>query len=280
MLAILPAAASPVDDYSNAVHRALSLVQFAESGDEPSLRQAILIVEQLPGPAQVEILRDLRAQPAKLADASQRLQGLYSAMQQHTDTPNPERAQQQLRDVLSMPRYAGLGTGPSLLERVVTTVLRAVGQFLIWLGLGNLRLNVPVWVWFALTVMLILLIIFWPIRTGISFGGRQARTRVTPAVPSPSADFFAQADRLAAAGDYVGATRALAGGVAVRLSGERVWDQSPYTVRELFSRTEHPEKLRPLLGLFEEASYGNRRPDQASYARAAQAAEPCRKRAA
>ena len=84
---------------------------------------------------------------------------------------------------------------------------------------------------------------------------------------------------MATAGDYVGAVRALAGGVAVRLSGERAWDRSPDTVRELFSRADQPEALRPLLRSFEEASYGNRPLDQAGYARAAEAALRFRKAA-
>jgi hypothetical protein len=48
----------------------------------------------------------------------------------------------------------------------------------------------------------------------------------------------------------------------------------------LFSRADHPEALRPLLRLFEEASYGERRPDAGLYARAAEAAEPFRMKVA
>lgn len=238
------------------------------------------VLESAPGPAQPEILRDLRAQPPNLADADQRLQALYSALQQRVDTPDPDRAAQQLHEVLSMPRYAGLGAGQGLLERIVTTVLSAIGRFLNWLGVGNLHLNIPLWVWLGLAVIAILVIILWPIRSGLDWRGRQARQARMALASRPSVDFFAEADRLAASRDYVGAIRALAGGVAVRLSGERAWDQSPYTVRELFQRAQHPEALRTLLRSFEETSYGQRVPDAALYARAAEAAQPYRGMAA
>lgn len=255
-------------------------MQFAERGDTPSLQQAIQVLESAPGPPQPEILRDLRAAQPDLNDADQRLLALYQALQQRVDTPDPALAQRQLRDVLGMPRYAGLSTGPSLAQRIVSAVLDALQRLLNWLSAHNLNPNVPVWVWFGLAALLILLIIFWPIRGALTAGGRQARMRSGPVAPPPSVDFFAEADRLATAGDYVAAIRALAGGVAVRLSGERAWDRSPYTVRELFSRADQPETLRPLLRSFEEASYGQRRPDQASYARAAEAAERYRRNAA
>jgi hypothetical protein len=255
-------------------------VQFAEKGDAPSLQQAIQVLYTAPGPPQPEVLRDLRATEPDLADADQRLQALYQALQQRVDTPDPALAQRQLHDVLAMPRYAGLSTGPSLAQRIVSAILDALQRFLNWLRAHNLNPNVPVWVWFGLAGLLVLLIIFWPIRGAITAGGRQARLRSGPVLPPPSVDFFAEADRLASGGDYIGAIRALAGGVAVRLSGERAWDRSPYTVRELFARADQLETLRPLLRSFEEASYGQRRPDQASYARAAEAAARYRREAA
>lgn len=272
-------AQTSIDDYSSAVHRALSLVQFAEKGDTPSIDQAIQVLKAVPGPPQAEILADLQAPTPRLADADQRLQALSRALQQQVDTPDPAAAQHALNDVLAMPRYAGMTTGPSLLERIVGTVLNAIASFLRWLGVGNLHLNIPVWFWLAFAATLILAIILWPLRTAITRGGRQAKS-VRPAGPLPSMDFFARADRLAAAGDYAGAIRALAGGVAVRLNGERAWDQSPYTVRELFSRSDNPERLRPLLRLFEETSYGQRPADQSSFASASQVAAPFRSKAA
>ena len=85
---------------------------------------------------------------------------------------------------------------------------------------------------------------------------------------------------MAAAGDFMGAIQALTGGVTIKISGERAWDRSPFTVRELFQRTEHPELLRPLLRSFEEASYGHRAPDRPMYAQAVEAAHHYRQSAA
>ncbi len=270
------ASASQTDDYTNAIHRALTLVRFAERGDAPSLPQALRALEQAPGPSQPEILRDLRAVPPNLTDADSRLQALDSALQARVDTPDPYRASQQLKAVLSMPRYAGLATGPSLAERTFTTILDAIRNFLQWSGVGNLHLNIPLWVWLALTGLVILAIIAWPIRGTLSRGGREATVRRATSAAQPPADFFGEADRLAAAGDYQAAVRALAGAVAVKLSGERAWDHSPFTVRELFYRSKDPQTLWPLLRSFEEASYGRRPPDLKMYARAAEAAQPYR----
>ncbi|HVH64479.1 MAG TPA: hypothetical protein VM674_00465 [Candidatus Acidoferrum sp.] len=251
-------------------------MQFAERGDAPSAQQALQALQSAPGPAQPEIIRDLSSNPPNLGDADQRLQALFDALQQHIDTPDPERAKQQLHDVLAMPRYAGVGSGQGLLERIVTTVLNAIGRFLNFLGVGNLHLNIPLWVWFALAALAILVIILWPIRGGLDWRGRQARQARAAITANPSVDFFAEADRLAGSRDYGGAIRALTGGVAVRLSGERGWQQSPYTVRELFQRAKDPEALRSLLRSFEETSYGQRVPDVALYERAAEAARPYR----
>src|SRR3989440_8436494 len=83
-----PASASSADDYTNAVHRALTLVQFAERGDAPSVPQAIDILVKGTGETQPEILRDLRSTPPELRDADQRLQALYDALQSGADTPD------------------------------------------------------------------------------------------------------------------------------------------------------------------------------------------------
>ena len=233
-----------------------------------------------PGPSQPEILHDLGADPPNLTDADQRLEALYTALQARVDTPDPARASQQLNNVLSMPRYVGLASGPSVVDRIVDAVSTALGRFFRWLGIGNLHLGIPLWVWLGLAALFILGIILWPIRATFSRGGREAVPRAAPSMVRPSVDFFAQADRLAAAGDYLGAIQALAGGVTVRISGDRAWDRSPFTVRELFARTEQPEQLRPLLDSFEEASYGHRAPDRPMYAQAVEAARRYRGSAA
>jgi hypothetical protein len=270
--------ASEADDYTNAIHRALALVQFAERGDVPSRQQAITVLVQGTGNSQPEVLSDLRAEPPDLTDADQRLQALYSALQARVDTPDPGQARQRLHQILAMPRYAGLATGPSLLDQVITALLRAIAAVLSWLGLN--RAHIPTLLWLALALLALAAVVLLTIRGGFSRGGKEARQRRTAPAPRLPVDFFADADLLASTGDYLAAIRALAGGVAASISGERAWSESPLTVRELFARSARPEALRPLLLPFEEASYGHRAPDAAMYVRAVDAAAPYRVRAA
>ena len=273
------ALASSADDYTNAVHRALTLVQFAERGDVPSVQQAIDVVVQGTGSSQPEILRDLRKSPPDLGDADQRLQALYATLQARVDTPDPAQAQRQLQGILSQPRYAGLSAGPSLLAQIIDFILGRIGDLLTWLGVGKLHLNIPLWVWLAIGIAAVIAIIVWPIRGGLSPGGREARLRATAPMAFRRSDFFGDADRLAANHDYAGAIKALAGGVSVKLRGEHTWEHSPFTVRELFQQSDRAEALRPLLLSFEEASYGHRTPDATTYARAADAAAAFRRTA-
>jgi hypothetical protein len=274
------ASASPADDYTTAVHRGLTLVQFAERGDQPSVQQAIDVLVQGTGRSQPEILRDLRQSPPDLVDADQRLQALYTALQARVDTPDPARAGQQLQNILSQPRYSGLSAGPSLPEQILGFIVDRIGDFLSWAGVDNLHLNIPVWLWLTFGLVVVIGILVWLIRALLSRGGREARMRANTSTARPRLDFFADADRLAAAQDYAAAIRALAGGVSVRLRGEQAWEHSPFTVRELFQQAERAERLRSLLLSFEEASYGHRTPDAAAYARAAEAAAPYRQAAA
>jgi len=274
------AAASPADDYTNAVHRALTLVQFAERGDVPSVQQAIDVLVEGTGGSQPEILKDLRKSPPDLGDADQRLQALYSTLQARVDTPDPSQAQRQLRGILSQARYAGLTAGPSLPEQILDFIVGRIGDLLRWLGVEKLHLNIPIWVWLAIGIAAVTAIIVWPIRGGLSRGGREARARTAAVMARRSVDFFGHADQLAASNDYVGAIKALTGGVSVQLRGEHAWEHSPFTVRELFQQSDRAEALRPLLLSFEEASYGHRTPDEVTYARAAEAAAPYRRSAA
>ena len=279
-LGITPAAASSADDYANAVHRALTLVQFAERGDVPSVQQAIDVLTTDTGNTQPEILLDLRRNPPDLGDADQRLQALYATLQARVDTPDPGQAQRQLQTILSQSRYAGLATGPSIPERILDFIVRRIGDLLKWLGVGGLGLNIPLWAWLAIGLAAVIAIIAWPIRGGLSRGGREARLRAAAPMARGRVDFFREADRLASSHDYVAAIRALAGGVAVHLRGEHAWEHSPFTVRELFQQSERADALRPLLLSFEEASYGHRTPDADTYGRAAEAAAPYRGTAA
>ena len=276
----VPASASTVDDYSNTIHRALTLVQFAERGDAPSRDQALSLLSQPGGIDQPEILADLRAEPPRLVDADQRLQALYTALQARVDTPDPDLASQRLHQVLSQARYSNLTTGPSIPERILAFIFASIARLLSWLGVGNLHRNLPLWLLLGLSLLAIAAIGVLVARGNFSPGGREARLRHVVAAARPPIDFFSEADRLAAAGDYPGAIRMLAGGVAVRISGEHVWERSPFTVRELFARAERMDALRPLLLQFEEAIYGHRPADAAAYARAAEAAAPYRQAAA
>jgi hypothetical protein len=75
----------------------------------------------------------------------------------------------------------------------------------------------------------------------------------------------------------VRAIRALCAGVAATLAGERTWEGSPLTVREIFQHAPDPATLRPLLVPFEAAVYGGRGVDPATYERAMRVAEPFRR---
>jgi len=276
----LPASANEVDDYTNTIHRALTLVQFAERGDAPSREQAIAVLSQGTGAAQPEVLADLRAEPPRLVDAAERLQALFTALQARVDTPDPNLAAQRLHQILSQPRYSGLSAGPSIPEQILAAIINAIGWLLSRLGVGNLHLHLPLLLLLALSLLVIGVIVVLVIRGNFSPGGREARVRSGVVTRRAPLDFFQEADRLAAAGDYRGAIRMLAGGVAVKTSGEQAWDRSPFTVRELFARSQRMDALRPLLLQFEEAIYGHRPADAAAYARAAEAAAPYRQAAA
>lgn len=255
-------------------------MQFAERGDAPSRAQAITVLTQATGNEQSEILADLRAEPPRLVDADQRLQALFSALQSRVDTPDATQASRALNRILSLPRYAGLSNGPSIQEQFLAAVLKAIAWLLRLLGVQNMHLHLPILLVLALALLVIVGLVGLVIRSGLSTGGREARLRSSGPLHRPKVDFFGEADRLAAAGDYRGAVRMLAGGVAVRISGEQAWTRSPLTVRELFARSERGETLQPLLRLFEEAIYGHRPADAAVYARAAEAAAPYRGAAA
>jgi hypothetical protein len=126
----------------------------------------------------------------------------------------------------------------------------------------------------AAVLVAVAAIIFWSTR------GRfiEAAGARRPPGPRPPADYFDEADKLASRGDRVGAIRALCAGVAASLAGERTWEGSPLTVREIFQRAPDYHSLRPLLLPFEAAIYGGRDVDQVTYERAAQVAAPYRQR--
>ncbi len=255
------------------MHRALSLVQFAERGDTPSLQQAITLLEGPPPSRQPEVLADLRREPPDLNDADRRLTALLQALEARTDTPDPAAAGRELQQILSSHRYAALRNGPSPLEQVEAWLLQQVSAILSSLGIQSQRAPV---LFLVIAALVLLAILGWAAVSSPKSAARQAAGRRARPAVRETTDYFAEADRLAAGGDYFAAIRSLAGGVAVAISGERAWDRSPLTIREIFERADHPNRLRVLLLPFEAATYGHRLPDAAGYARAAEAAAPFR----
>src|SRR5581483_11475728 len=114
--------------------------------------------------------------------------------------------------------------------------------------------GIPNWVLYVIGALIIGAVGFVVFR---SAGGqiRGGGDVTLPGGPWPPADYFADADRLAARGDHVAALRALCAAVAGTIAGQQTWEGSPLTVREIFSRSQDPAALRPLLVPFEAAVY-------------------------
>jgi hypothetical protein len=264
--------------YRQAVLDTLTIVTSAQPGDVTAARSAVGVLEAGTGRSQPEIITDLQLSPPDFKDAATRLNSLLDALAAPAGTADPAQAQQQLHQVLSMKRYDALHQPPSPLDRLGQWIgdrIRDIINFLF----GGSRSGAPGIPYFyfyilgAIAVVLAALVIFRSTRgrmaesvgAGGSFGKRAP------------ADFFAEADRLAAAGDRVGAIRALCAGVAGTIAGEQTWAGSPLTVREIFQRSGDSARLRPLLLPFEAAVYGGRAVDAATYERAELAASPFRK---
>jgi hypothetical protein len=273
----MPAAADspPALDYRTAVEDAYSLIQAAVPNDTTTAGQAFLVLQEGTGLTQPEILSDLAAQPPDFQDASTRLKALLAGLDHPATTSDPASAQQRLHDVLSLRRYDALRRPPSLLDRFTQWVGDRINQLLKLLFGGRGGPSVPQLYFYAVGIAVVAAVAFVIFR---STRGRFAEgaTAGAPSGPRAPADYFAEADRLAAAGDRVGAIRALCAGVAATLAGERTWEGSPLTVREIFQRSPDPARLRPLLNPFEAAIYGGRDVDEETYERARQVAAPFR----
>jgi hypothetical protein len=273
----LPASAypPPAPTYRQAVEGAYQLVQGAAAGDTSAAHQAIAVLRAGTGLTQPEIIADLQQQPPDFAAAKARLLALRAALDQPADTSDPQLAQQRLHDVLAMARYDALRQPPSLLDRFVQWVRDRINQLLrLLLGAGN-GSPAPAWIFYifgAVVLLAVAVIVFRSARGRFTEGAIAGQ----PTGPRAPADYFAEADRLAARGDRVGAIRALCAGVAATLAGERTWEGSPLTVREIFQRAPDPARLRPLLMPFEAAVYGGRPVDASTYERAVQVAAPFR----
>ena len=279
MALALQTTASAADDlaaYRDAVQRAHALVIQGERQHDPSAgRAAAQALAGAVADTQPEIMADLRRQPPNLADANRRLTALESALGAPADTPDAARAAEELHRILALPRYNPMRASPSLLDQVLAWLLQRLFDFLAGLGLG--RGSQAVIKGLLLACAAAVIVIGALVLRDAQIRRRQRVAAAAQSARAVAADRFAQADRLAAAGDYIGALRALAGGVSAALGGEGAWEVSPLTVRELFSGAAHPDTLRPLLLPFEAAVYGHRPLDAAAYRRAADAAAPYRR---
>jgi hypothetical protein len=261
--------------YQQAVQDAYDLVKVPAPSDA-ARRQAITALEAGTGASQPEILKDLKSQPPDYVDARARMVSLLALLNAPANTADPQLAQQRLHDVLAMPRYDALRAPPSLLDRFGQWA-RDLARRLLSLLFGGSGggLQIASWLFYGSGIAVLVAIAV------VVFRSARGRFREDvmanqPAGPRAPADYFAEADRLAADGDRVGAIRALCAGVAATLAGQHTWVGSPLTVREIFQRAPDPARLRPLLIPFEAAVYGGREVDAATYERAAQVAAPFR----
>jgi hypothetical protein len=255
--------------YLDAVQLAYDLIQDAAPNDyAPATAAANVLAGTDEKPH--EIIADLVARPPLYADARTRLVALITALKQPATTADPELAKQRLHDVLSMSRYDALRRPPSLLDRFGQWVRDRINALIRFLLRASPIGSVPLWVFYTVGGVVIAAAAFLVFRA--SRGRFSEAMAVLPSGPRPPADYFAEADRLAAGGDRVGAVRALCAAVAATLAGERSWEGSSLTVREIFQRSPDFASLRPLLLPFEAAIYGGRDIDQATYERAAQVA--------
>lgn len=243
-------------------------------GAAPDARKAITDLQAGTGVTQPEILAALKRQPPDYGDAKARLVALLAALDQ-PDTSDPNLAQQRLHDVLAMQRYDALHRPPSLVDRFTAWVGDRINQLLRLLFGAGAGPKSPTWIFYLVAAAILITVAVIVFR---STRGRFADGVVAnqPTGPRAPADYFPEADRLAAKGDRVGAIRALCAGVAATLAGERTWEGSPLTVREIFQRAPDPSRLRPLLLPFEAAIYGGREVDAAAYEGAVQVAAPFR----
>jgi len=263
-------------EYRQAVAAAYALVSTAQPGDVQAAEQATSILKGGAGDSQPEIVADLAKRPPDFNDAAARLSALENALDHPATTADPGAAQGKLHDVLSMHRYDPLHCPPSSLDRLSQWVQDRIRDLLRALFGGNGGGGaIPSWVLYAIGAAVLAAVAFVVFRAAGGGLGGDVDADV-PGAPRAPADYFAEADRLAAKGDRVAAIRALCAAVAGTISGQQTWAASPLTVREIFTRSGHAADLRPLLRPFEAAVYGGRDGDAATYENGAAAAAPFR----
>lgn len=287
MVAVLALAASPhaasadpppPPGYEASVQQAYDILQGAQPSDPLPAERAKTILIAGTGQSQPEILGDLSLRPPDYSDANARLQALLALLAQPINTADPATAQQRLHDVLAMHRYDSLHQPPTLIDRLLQWLRDRLDQFFrLFGGHGTGGGGIPLWVLYVIGGLVMLAVAVYIVLSARgTIGGAGGGRRHRPGRLVPPGDHFAEADRLAAAGDRVGATRELCAGVAGVLAGERTWEGSPLTVREIFRSAPDFAALRPLLLPFEAAVYGGRDVDSTTYERAAEVAAPFR----
>jgi hypothetical protein len=257
--------------FKEAVQNTLTLIGGALPDDTAAAQRALKVLEAGTGLTQREVIADLQASPPDFADATDRLLALLDALNRPADTANPAQAQQRLKGVMAMHRYDALHQPQTWLDRLRQWFSDRINDLLNIFRRETGSLPLPSWIYYLFggIVVAILAVLIFSSTRGRLKEGSAAGSLSGPRAP---ADYFAEADRLAAAGDRVGAIRALCAGVAATLAGERTWEGSPLTVREIFQHAPDPASLRPLLAPFEAAVYGGRDVDGATYARAVEVA--------
>lgn len=251
------------------------MIKTAAPADPAPADEALKVLEAGTGHTQPEIISDLTLRPPAYDNARARLVALLAALGNPASTPDPALARQRLHDVMSMSRYDALHRPPSLFDRFSQWVTDRINDLLALIFGRRAGAQAPEWLFYVIGIAALLVIAVMVFRAA---RGRMDRAAVAPPPgPRPAADYFAAADALSARGDYVRAIRALCAGVAATLAGERTWEGSPLTVREIFNRAPDSQSLVPLLQPFEAAIYGGRGVDRATYERAEQVAAAYRR---
>jgi hypothetical protein len=263
---VTASAEPPAVPYVDAVQQASDILHGASGSDTAPATAALRVLLAGTGSSQREIIADLTARPPLYDDARNRLSALLNALHEPVRSSDPEVAQRRLHEVMSMSRYDALHRPPSPLERLTQWIqdrMRALLRLLFGQRAGGQSLDWWIYLAGIVVVAAVAFVVF-----------RASRGRFSESInlssdgPRPPADYFAEADRLAAVGDRVGAIRALCAAVAATLAGERSWEGSPLTVREMFQRAPDHGDLRALLLPFEAAVYGGREVDAATYMKA------------
>ena len=200
VLAVLPAAAdaSAPSSYRQAIEDTYNLVRSAAPSDTAAASHA-LCARAGTGMTQPEVIADLQRRPPAFEDAKTRLFALMNAIDQPANTSDPATAQQRLHDVLAMQRYDALHRPPSLLDRFLQWARDRLDQLLRLLFGGAAGAQAPSWFFYilgAVVLVAVAVIMFRSVR------GRFSESLIAhqPAGPRAPADYFAEADRLAAKG--------------------------------------------------------------------------------